>query len=191
LLGNGLKIGWPSYFKNFRKTHVVFFLKKNGLNIGWPARFIFFIIFIFIKKNSTLLLGNGLKIGWPSYFKNFRKTHVFFSKKNGLNIGWPARFELQKKSSYLEEWSSAASQLLSFSVVPLTYFRKYRSLLSVVDFFELLFPFVCSTYPLELEYAPRAIFPILFMLDEEISSSSWGPFLLHWTLLCVILLPMF
>jgi len=37
LLGNGLKIGWPSYFKNFRKTHVVFFSKKNGLNIGWPA----------------------------------------------------------------------------------------------------------------------------------------------------------
>jgi hypothetical protein len=27
-LGNGLKIGWPFYFKIFRKTHVFFLLKK-------------------------------------------------------------------------------------------------------------------------------------------------------------------
>jgi hypothetical protein len=46
--------------------------------------------------------------------------HPFF-QKNDLNIGWSARFELQKKSSYLEEWSSVGSQFLSFSVVLLTW----------------------------------------------------------------------
>jgi len=45
--------------------------------------------------------------------------HVF--SKNNLNIEWPARFELQKKSSYLEEWSSVGSQFLSFFVVSLTW----------------------------------------------------------------------
>jgi hypothetical protein len=51
--------------------------------------------------------------------------------------------------------------------------------LSIVAFFELLFSFICLSYPLEPEYVPRAIFPILFMLGEEIFSSLPGPFLLH------------
>ena len=44
----------------------------------------------------------------------FLEKLMFFFSKNGLNIRWPAHFELQKKSSYLEEWNSAGSQFLSF-----------------------------------------------------------------------------
>ena len=52
--------------------------------------------------------------------------------------------------------------------------------LFVVNFFELLFPFVCPTFSHESKYTS-------YPLSEEISSSLWGPFLLHWVLCFIII----
>ena len=106
----------------------------------------------------------------------------------------------KRKHLTSRKWSSAGSQFLSFSVVPLTwdfgpqrFSQKLGTILAFVTpsparlvlwqysmhwfvtyfgnigplfccrLIELLFPFVCPTCPLETEYAPRAILPILLV----------------------------
>jgi len=173
-LGNGLKIGWPFYFKIFRKTHVFFFKKMVSISGDLPV--------LNFKINHLTSRSKQCRFTIPILFHSSVDLRFCTSAvpKNLETIlafitHFPARLVLWQYIMH----------------VFVTYFWKHRSPLSVVDFFELLFLFVCSTYPLELKYAQRVIFPILFMLDEEISSSLWGPFLLHCTLLCIILLPMF
>ena len=97
--------GWPTQVKKN---------KEWSYFNGWPTQI---ENDFFVTDDLSILkfekdFKRGLNIWRPTLFKE-----IFFC----LNIGWPARFEFQKKLSYLEEWSSAGSQIILFFVVPLTW----------------------------------------------------------------------
>jgi len=69
--------------------------------------------FFFIKKMVSI--SGDLPI-----LRFLEKNSTLFSKK-WSQYCWPARCELQKKSSYLEEYSSVGSQFIFFFVVSLAW----------------------------------------------------------------------